>query len=66
MPLGERHVVLTEHVCNERGESINLTQPISRLCGSTSLTSQPSAIDRSNDPSEIQTGFYRQEESGQV
>lgn len=45
MPLGERHVVLTEHVCNERGESINLTQPISRLCGSTSLTSQPSAID---------------------
>lgn len=31
VPLGERHVVLTDHVFNERGESKNLTLPISLL-----------------------------------
>lgn len=31
MPLGERHVVLTDHVFNERAESTKLTLPISPL-----------------------------------
>ncbi len=49
MPLGERHVVLTDHVFNERGESekpdsthLSSLRPRS---GSTSFTSQPSGID---------------------
>lgn len=31
VPLGERHVVLTDHIFNERAESTKLTLPISPL-----------------------------------
>lgn len=49
VPLGERHVVLTDHVFNEWEESRSLTlthlSPLRWCSGSTSLTSQASGID---------------------